>query len=47
MVMVLRYVDGHSVKEIADTTGRQTETIKKQLSRALARLRKWLAEVPS
>jgi RNA polymerase sigma-70 factor, ECF subfamily len=47
MVMVLRYVDGNSVKAIADTTGLRIGTIKKQLSRALARLRKWLTEVPS
>jgi RNA polymerase sigma-70 factor, ECF subfamily len=45
MVMVLRYVDGHSVKGIADTTGLRMGTVKKQLSRALARLRKWLTEV--
>ncbi|HEY2827864.1 MAG TPA: sigma-70 family RNA polymerase sigma factor [Pirellulales bacterium] len=47
MVMVLRYVDGLSIKEIAGTTGRQIETVKKQLSRALARLRKRLTELPS
>jgi RNA polymerase sigma-70 factor, ECF subfamily len=47
MVIVLRYVDGHSVREIGDTTGNRVGTIKKQLARALARLRKWLTEVPS
>jgi RNA polymerase sigma-70 factor (ECF subfamily) len=47
LVMVLRYVDGHSVQKIADATGKRIGTIKKQLTRALARLRKWLAEVPS
>jgi RNA polymerase sigma-70 factor (ECF subfamily) len=38
-VMVLRYVEGHSVQEIADTIGKPTETIRKQLSRAVQRLR--------
>jgi RNA polymerase sigma-70 factor (ECF subfamily) len=47
IAVVLRYVDGNSIQEIADATGRPTGTIKKQLSRALARLRKWLTEVPS
>jgi RNA polymerase sigma-70 factor (ECF subfamily) len=47
MVVVLRYVDGHSVQAIADTTGRPVGTITKQLSRALGRLRKLLREVPS
>jgi RNA polymerase sigma-70 factor (ECF subfamily) len=47
VVVVLRYVDGHSVQEIADSTGKPVGTIKKQLSRALERLRKWLREVPS
>ena len=46
VVMVLRYVDGRSVQEIADTTGKPVGTIKKQLSRAVQRLRKWLKEVP-
>jgi RNA polymerase sigma-70 factor (ECF subfamily) len=47
MAVVLRYVDGHSVQAIAETTGKPVGTIKKQLSRALERLRKWLKEVPS
>ena len=46
MVVVLRYVDGHSVQEIADTTGKLVGTIKKQLSRALDRLRKGLSPTP-
>ena len=46
-VVVLRYVNGHSVQEIADTIGKPVGTIKKQLSRALERLRRWLSEVPS
>ena len=47
MVIVLRYVDGHSVQAIADTTGKPVGTIKKQLSRALERLRKTLKQVPT
>jgi RNA polymerase sigma-70 factor (ECF subfamily) len=39
MVMVLRYVDGHSVQEIAATLGKPMETIRKQLLRAVQRLR--------
>jgi RNA polymerase sigma-70 factor (ECF subfamily) len=45
IVMVMRYVDGRSVKEIADATGRPVGTVTKQLSRAIQRLRNWLAEV--
>jgi RNA polymerase sigma-70 factor (ECF subfamily) len=41
----MRYVDGRSVKEIADSTGRPVGTITKQLSRAIERLRHWLVEV--
>lgn len=44
VVMVLRYVDGHSVQEIADTTGKPIETIRKQLFRAVQRLRNLLAK---
>ena len=47
IVTVMRYVDGHCVKEIADLTGRPVGTITKQLSRAIGRLRDWLVEVPS
>lgn len=47
IVIVMRYVNGYTPQEIADTTGKAVGTIKKQLSRALARLRKWLREVPS
>jgi len=47
VVVVLRYVNGHSLQEISGTTGKPVGTIKKQLSRALGRLRKWLREVPS
>ena len=47
IVVVMRYVDGRSVKDIADATGRPVGTISKQLSRAIERLRGRLAEVPS
>lgn len=47
IVTVMRYVDGHSVKEIADLTGRPVGTITKQLSRAIRRLRDWLDQVQS
>ena len=45
IVVVMRYVDGRDVKEIADSTGRPIGTITKQLSRAIKRLRNWLVEV--
>jgi RNA polymerase sigma-70 factor (ECF subfamily) len=45
IVVTMRYVDGRSVKEIADSTGRPAGTITKQLSRAIQRLRDWLVEV--
>jgi RNA polymerase sigma-70 factor (ECF subfamily) len=38
-VIVLRYLDGLSVQEIADTTGKPADTVRKRLSRALQRLR--------
>lgn len=41
-VVALRYLNGHSVQEIADMTGRPVGTITKQLSRACQRLRGWL-----
>jgi RNA polymerase sigma-70 factor (ECF subfamily) len=47
IVTVMRYVDGNSVNEIADLTGRPVGTITKQLSRAIERLRNWLVEVRS
>ena len=47
IVTVMRYVDGLSVKEIAELTGRPVGTITKQLSRAIERLRNWLVEVRS
>jgi RNA polymerase sigma-70 factor, ECF subfamily len=47
VVVVLRYVEGHSIPLIVAMTGKPIGTIKKQLTRALARLQKWLSEVPS
>jgi RNA polymerase sigma-70 factor, ECF subfamily len=47
IVVVMRHVDGRSIKEIADATGRPIGTITKQLSRAIERLRGWLVEVQS
>lgn len=44
-VMVLRYVDGHSVQQISDTIGRPADTVRKQLSRAVQRLRTSLLKV--
>ena len=41
MLVGLRYFDGHSMAEIAAITGRSTNTVTKQLSRAVARLRSW------
>jgi RNA polymerase sigma-70 factor, ECF subfamily len=46
-VVVLRYVDGRSVAEIAAACGRPVGTVTKQLSRALERLRLTLKEVIS
>jgi RNA polymerase sigma-70 factor (ECF subfamily) len=47
IVVVMRYVNGRSVKDIADSTGRPVGTITKQLSRAIERLRDWLTQVQS
>ncbi len=47
IVTVMRYLDGRSVQEIADSTGRPVGTITKQLSRAIGRLRGWLVKVQS
>ena len=35
IVVVMRYVDGRSIKEIADATGRPAGTVSKQISRPL------------
>lgn len=42
VVIMLRYFDGHSTKMISKMTGRPVGTITMQLSRAHARLHKWL-----
>ncbi|MGA2059923.1 MAG: sigma-70 family RNA polymerase sigma factor [Thermoguttaceae bacterium] len=47
IVTVMRYMNGLSVNEIAEATGRPMGTITKQLSRAIERLRNWLVEVRS
>ncbi len=39
LIMVMRYVDGQSVKDIASFTDRPIGTVTKQLSRAIQRLR--------
>jgi RNA polymerase sigma-70 factor (ECF subfamily) len=44
-IVVMRYVDGRSVQEIAATIGRPTDTVRKQLFRAVERLRIRLKEV--
>ena len=44
VVVMLRYFDGHSIKMISKITGRPTGTVTMQLSRAHARLHKWLKE---
>lgn len=41
-VVMLRYFDGRSTGQIARITGRPVGTVTKQLSRAVARLRRWL-----
>jgi RNA polymerase sigma-70 factor (ECF subfamily) len=44
VVIMLRYFEGHSVKTIGKMTGRPTGTVTMQLSRARARLQRWLKE---
>ena len=43
-VVMLRHFDDHSMAGIAEMTGRPLGTVTKQLSRAHARLRRWLKE---
>lgn len=43
-VVMLRYFDGHAVKDIAAMIGRPVGTVTMQLSRARERLRGWLME---
>ena len=45
VVVVLRYLEGHSVASIAQMTGRPVGTVTKQLSRAVTRLKASLEEV--
>ena len=44
VVIMLRYFDNHSTKTISEMTGRPIGTVTMQLSRAHARLHKWLKE---
>ena len=44
VVVMLRYFDNHSMKMISQITGRPVGTVTMQLSRAHARLHKWLKE---
>ena len=44
VVVILHYLEGHSVQSIAEMTGRPLGTVTKQLSRAVGRLRQSLAE---
>ncbi len=44
VVIMLRYLDGHSVKTISEMTGRPIGTVTMQLSRAHVRLHEWLKE---
>lgn len=44
VVVMLRYFDNHSMMMISQITGRPVGTITMQLSRAHARLHKWLKE---
>lgn len=46
-VVVLRYVDGRSVQEIADSIGKPVEAVRKQIYRSVQRLRSWLSKVLS
>lgn len=43
-LVILRYVDGRSIQEIAATTGQSVETVRKQVYRAVQRLRTQLTE---
>ncbi|MFC1759130.1 RNA polymerase sigma factor, partial [Planctomycetota bacterium] len=45
LVVSLRFIDGLSVREIADATRRPIGTVTKQLSRAIKRLRGFITEV--
>ena len=47
LVVILHYLDGRPVAEVAELTGRPVGTVTKQLSRAIERLKSILAEVPA
>jgi RNA polymerase sigma-70 factor (ECF subfamily) len=47
LVVVLRYLDGHSVEAVANLSGRSVGTVTKQLSRAMQRLRHLTRRVSS
>jgi RNA polymerase sigma-70 factor (ECF subfamily) len=47
LVVGLKNLQGHSVEEIAEITGRPQGTVTKQLSRAYARLRDWYSKETS
>jgi RNA polymerase sigma-70 factor, ECF subfamily len=47
VIVALRYLDGHSVAEIAEALGRPVGTVTKQLSRAIGRLKGLLKGVTS
>jgi RNA polymerase sigma-70 factor (ECF subfamily) len=47
VAVVLRYLDGYSMVEVAAALGRPLNTVTKQLSRAIARLKGLLREVAS
>ena len=45
-VVVFHYMEGNTAREIAELTGRPVGTVTKQLSRAVRRLRRWMAKAP-
>lgn len=45
-VVVLYYLEGNTAREIGELTGRPVGTVTKQLSRAVRRLRRWMAKEP-
>jgi RNA polymerase sigma-70 factor (ECF subfamily) len=47
VAVMLRYFDGHSVREVAEIVGRPVGTVTVRLSRARSRLKGWLKEFES
>ena len=45
IVVVMRYIEHYSVKDIAESLDAPVGTVTKQISRAIQRLRTWLVEV--